>query len=181
MVAGDVNNAPNIPIHSSNCLTISTCIVFSFIYILTPKKVWLFPLTTYISPKCFFTSFIISYITYKFYVITCCHPRTKQWYIVCHKPLFSQHTYHKGLLQNPNPLSLYRRAYKKTMEIWYNHKSTWSLIYIKTFPSFNTSHAAHTLGWPDTWCQQNPSWDSLRFSYTLKYLHVGMLQWRQKW
>ena len=52
--------SPNIPMNSSNGSTISTYIVLSFIYILITNKLCLFNLTTYISPKCFFTSFMMS-------------------------------------------------------------------------------------------------------------------------
>ena len=77
LVAGDVTNvltsSPKISMHSSNYSTILTCILLYFIYILTPKKVWYPPLTTNISPKCFFNSFMISPLN--FYVRACCHAR----------------------------------------------------------------------------------------------------------
>ena len=92
-----------------------------------------------------------------FYAITCCHPRTKQWYIVFPKSTCSQHTYYKCLFQKPNPIVLYRRDYPKKMQTRRNHTFTQSLIDTKYFPHFHTSHAAYALGWPDTWCQQSPS------------------------
>ena len=55
--------SPKLSMHSSNCLTILTCIVLSFFYIFIPKRVCLFPLSPYSSPKLFFTSFMISDIT----------------------------------------------------------------------------------------------------------------------
>ena len=70
LVAVDVTDvltsSPNIPIYSSNYSTISTCIVFSFISIFITKKVCLFSIKTYISPKTFFTSSMISDITSEF-------------------------------------------------------------------------------------------------------------------
>ena len=62
-VTDKLTYSPKIYMHSSNGFTVSTCIQMSFIYIFTPNKLWLFPLKTYISPKCFFTSLVISYIT----------------------------------------------------------------------------------------------------------------------
>ena len=68
LVARDVTNvlmsSPNISMHSSNCSTKLSCIVLSFISILTPKRVCLLSLTTDSSSKCFFTSFMISDITF---------------------------------------------------------------------------------------------------------------------
>ena len=86
LVAGDVTsilkNSLNIYMHYYDCSSISTCMMFSLISIFVQKKVYLLPLTTDTYPNFFFTSFMISNIISGFYAITCCHPHTKQWYIV---------------------------------------------------------------------------------------------------
>ena len=69
---------PNIFMQSSNCSTVSTCIMLSLISIFIPNKACLFPLTTYISSKSFFTFLTMSDITARFYVTNFCHPLTRQ-------------------------------------------------------------------------------------------------------
>ena len=51
--------SPNIAMHSSNCSTISTFIMFYFISVFIPKKIFLFPLTTDRSPKQIFALLMI--------------------------------------------------------------------------------------------------------------------------
>ena len=124
---------------------------------------------------------MISDITNGFYTITCCHSRTKKQYIVWSLSSCLKHTYHRGLFQNPHHLVLYRRYYTTAMNNQCNHKPPWTLIDTKQFYHFHITHAAHTMGLPDIWCQQNPLQDSLKSSYPLESMHLGMLQGCQNW
>ena len=82
-VTNALTSSANISMHYYRCLTIYTCMVLYFISIFIFKKLCMLPLTTDISPTCFFTYFMISNISpLYFYTITCCNPHTKQWYIV---------------------------------------------------------------------------------------------------
>ena len=129
VVAADLTNvltsSPNISINSSKFLTILTFIVLSFIYIFNPRKFDL-PLSQQIdlqNVSSLHLWYLISYLS--FYAITCCHQHTNQWYIVWSLSPSLQHTYHKGLFKNPNPIVLYRRDYTTTMKNQRSHKSPW--------------------------------------------------------
>ena len=165
---------------SSNFSTILTCAILSFFSIFVPKKLCMFPPTTYRSPKCFFNSFIKSDITSGFLCdnLLFSTPRNVTLFALYHLVWKTPIT---RINSNLNPLLLYIKYYNTIMQTQCNHNSPCALIYTKHFSHFHSSHAAHTLGWIDTLCQNNIPWYPLRSSYPLAYPNAGMLLGRQKW